>query len=184
MFFLYLDTWIIKWLKKESLIHILFTPVEPAVKFLSNGGTLIGLSAFLILLGFFIKRKQIAETGKVLLLDVLTVGLVVQVLKHLVSRARPSKTMDFLVIGPAIKKGFESFPSGHAAVAFSFAYLLSAYYPPGRFLFYSIAFLAAFERIENLHHFPSDLIAGAVLGLLLGKYLLKFYRKRIERLKP
>lgn len=53
--------------------------------------------------------------------------------------------------------------------------VLSNYYPRFSFIFYILAGWVGFERIEDFAHFPSDVIAGAVLGTIIGKLvLLKF----------
>jgi membrane-associated phospholipid phosphatase len=63
---------------------------------------------------------------------------------------------------------FQSFPSGHAATATGLAIALSALYPRGRWLFATLACLACLQRAQALAHYPSDILAGAALGCLLG----------------
>jgi undecaprenyl-diphosphatase len=61
-----------------------------------------------------------------------------------------------------------SFPSGHTITAFAFAVSLGTFYPemrPG--LFFCASSIAA-SRILLGMHFLSDVIAGALLGTLLG----------------
>jgi undecaprenyl-diphosphatase len=61
-----------------------------------------------------------------------------------------------------------SFPSGHAATAFMCAVLLSKGTRASPFYF-SLAALVATSRIYTRMHHPSDVAAGAALGLVLGK---------------
>jgi undecaprenyl-diphosphatase len=61
-----------------------------------------------------------------------------------------------------------SFPSGHAATAFMCAVLLSKGTRTGPFYF-SLAALVAASRVYTRMHHPSDVAAGAALGLALGK---------------
>ncbi|MEX0663751.1 MAG: phosphatase PAP2 family protein [Acidimicrobiia bacterium] len=61
-----------------------------------------------------------------------------------------------------------SFPSGHAATAFMCAVLLSKGTRAGPFYF-SLAALVATSRVYTRMHHPSDVAAGAALGLVLGK---------------
>ena len=58
----------------------------------------------------------------------------------------------------------QSFPSGHTATAVGLAIGLSFAYPKGRWLFGLLATMAAFQRVESLAHFPSDILGGAALG--------------------
>lgn len=71
-----------------------------------------------------------------------------------------------------------SFPSGHSAAAFLFATIVSAYYP---FLALPVVILAlaiASSRVLLGVHYPTDTLAGAVLGIsaaLTGLYLLPLF---------
>lgn len=98
-------------------------------------------------------------------------GILVQVLKHLIGRARPRITEDLLFVGPSLKGGYDSFPSGHTTVAFCLAYILSQHFPKHRFLFYIFGFMVGFERVEDLSHFSSDVLAGAIVGIIVGRLL-------------
>lgn len=62
----------------------------------------------------------------------------------------------------------QSFPSAHTAVAMGFAVTLTAVYPHGRWLFFSMAGLVAMHRIESSAHYLSDVCAGGALGWIVG----------------
>lgn len=61
-----------------------------------------------------------------------------------------------------------SFPSGHTITAFAVAASLSAFYPELRSGLYFCAGSIAASRIMLGMHFLSDVIAGGILGVLLG----------------
>ena len=63
-----------------------------------------------------------------------------------------------------IEAGF-SFPSGDAALAFAMAASLSMVAPKLRPLWWTLAIIVAIERIAENAHYPSDVIAGAALGI-------------------
>ncbi len=65
-----------------------------------------------------------------------------------------------------------SFPSGHTAAAFCMASLLAAFYPDGMWFYYTIAGLIGLSRIYNGVHYPGDVIAGMIIGLLCSKISL------------
>ena len=59
-----------------------------------------------------------------------------------------------------------SFPSGHAASAFTAATVLAG--GPATPALYTLATLVAFSRVYVRMHHASDIVAGAALGLALG----------------
>lgn len=63
---------------------------------------------------------------------------------------------------------WQSFPSAHAATAVGFAIGLSWLYPRGKYLFWSLAALAALQRVVFLAHWPSDVLVGVSLGIVSG----------------
>jgi undecaprenyl-diphosphatase len=61
-----------------------------------------------------------------------------------------------------------SFPSFHAAIAFSALPVLDKEFPRFKFVWFAFACLVGFSRIYFALHFLSDVIAGAVLGYAVG----------------
>jgi decaprenylphosphoryl-5-phosphoribose phosphatase len=66
-----------------------------------------------------------------------------------------------------------SFPSAHAATSFAGATLIGALAPPLRPGLYVAAGLMAFSRPYLGVHYPSDVLAGAVVGTALGRVLAR-----------
>jgi membrane-associated phospholipid phosphatase len=60
----------------------------------------------------------------------------------------------------------QAFPSGHTCLAFSTAAALAMMFPRGRVVFFAVASLTGFERVLEGAHYPSDVVAGAGLGIL------------------
>jgi len=92
-------------------------------------------------------------------------------LKELFSRIRPCHTLHnvHLLVNCPISK---SFPSSHAVNNFAAATILSFFYKQYKKIFLFIAILISYSRIYVGVHYPSDVIAGALVGILIGALIL------------
>jgi membrane-associated phospholipid phosphatase len=177
----YVDRIVVEWFGSiyDGLrLHKVLKHVDPVMTVVGNGATLIAIGLLVCVIGKYY-NKRLYLMGRALFMGLLTTGAVIQAIKHLIGRARPKLSYDLIFIGPSVKSGYDSFPSGHSAMVFFFAYTLSQYYPKYRVLFYLFALAVSIDRVEELAHFPSDILAGAIIGLLLGK----IFAERIPSLK-
>ncbi len=93
--------------------------------------------------------------------------LVVQLLKRQVERPRPYLVLaDSRVIAAPLTD--YSFPSGHATASFAMATVLSMAWPRWSVLLMALAALVGVSRTYLGHHYPSDVLAGAVIGVLVA----------------
>ena len=177
----YVDRIVIEWfggIYDTLRVHKILKHVDPFMTVVGNGSTLIAVGLIIYVAGRYYNKK-LHLMGRSLFIGLLTTGAIIQVIKHSIGRARPKLSYDPLFIGPSLKTGYDSFPSGHSAMVFFFAYTLSQYYPKYRVLFYLFALAVSIDRVEELAHFPSDILAGAIIGLLMGK----IFAERIPALK-
>lgn len=65
----------------------------------------------------------------------------------------------------------DSFPSGHAATSFAGAALLSRYLPGRWPVLFVLAVAIGFSRVYVGVHYPSDVVGGAILGMLVATAL-------------
>lgn len=126
-------------------------------------------SAALLAIGWSLDRRNLRDTGWQSLLAHGAVALLVNVLKHVIGRPRPkfSHAGEFQ-LWPSMDNGFDSFPSGHAAASFAIAAVLARRYPSTGWVWYGAAAFVAFSRILRGSHFVTDVMTGAILGLVAG----------------
>lgn len=86
--------------------------------------------------------------------------------KDLVHRARPFEAHP--AIHPLYVVHSSSFPAGHAATAFAGAVLLSYVAVRLAPLFLGLAVAVCFSRVYDGVHYPTDVLAGAAVGAIIG----------------
>lgn len=95
-------------------------------------------------------------------------GIAVAIVKHLIGRARPFVggvdpwAYQFFVW----RSDHASFPSGHATTAFGAAVAIGAVWPWTRPVMWAYAAVIAASRVVVSAHHPSDVVAGAVFGIV------------------
>jgi membrane-associated phospholipid phosphatase len=108
-------------------------------------------------------------------------GLLFAAIKRLIGRARP------LVEGgadPFIYRPFgwvveyASLPSGHAIDAFAIATAIGALWPRTRIVMWTYAVVIAVSRVVLTAHFPSDVVAGAVVGVIGALLVREWFAAR------
>jgi undecaprenyl-diphosphatase len=88
-----------------------------------------------------------------------------KLLKNGIKRDRPCEVL--LTVHRRISPSDQfSFPSGHTAAAFVMATLLSYFFPILSMPVFSWALLVGFSRIYLGVHYPTDILAGLVIGML------------------
>lgn len=150
------------------------TPLALAASYLDEfGGIFLLIGICLLIFGRGPRRRA----GMVILAALLLVLIVVDLgLKPLVHRPRPFQVLGMhMLIGP-VPSGY-SFPSGHTAAAFAgaVAWLMTAARTRlGRILPIAFALCVGWSRIYLGAHWPSDVLAGALVGALLGYLAARF----------
>jgi membrane-associated phospholipid phosphatase len=117
-------------------------------------------------LGFVLGKSKMKVFSAILIIGLIFSIVIVDDLKELAQRPRPdgAKAADFLIMDSY------SFPSGHATSIFLTASLLGAYF--GWKLYaagYAMAIAVSLSRLYLGVHYPSDIIAGALLGIIMGE---------------
>ena len=120
-------------------------------------------------------------------------GIVVSgIIKPIVGRPRPDLQLETEIVvvneKPALLfwNNDYAFPSGHAAIAFAGAYLLSKELKNKKrrlrlsVIFYTIAALTAISRIYLGKHFPLDVTIGALIGVMVASFTWQVIGKLVK----
>jgi membrane-associated phospholipid phosphatase len=139
-------------------------------KTLSNVGlgALIGGAGGMWLLGHVKHNEHWSETGFLAGEAALNSLVAVETFKYTLRRERPFQGDGS---GPFFQSGGTSFPSEHAAAAWSVAGVIAHEYPGTltKIAVYSLATLVDISRVHGRQHFPSDVLVGSVLGNLVAQ---------------
>src|SRR5713226_7236551 len=138
-------------------------------KTLSNAGVaaLIGSASGMWLLGHVKHNDHWRETGFLAGESALNSLVAVEALKYSLRRERPYPGDGS---GPFFQSGGTSFPSEHAAAAWSVAGIIAHEYPGPltKTMAYGLASLVSVSRLKAHQHFPSDVLIGSVIGNLVA----------------
>lgn len=167
--------------------------IDGEITYISELITRLGLSTpYLVaaLAGFiyfkFIKKNEIAANAAVFLfLAVALAGTANDLIKILVGRSRPGLLLDKDIYGfqPFTNQYYyASFPSGHANTIGALCYGL--YRVSGRFewALLTIALAVMASRVILGAHFPSDVLFGAYLGVVVTELIAAAFEKKSKRI--
>lgn len=104
-------------------------------------------------------------------------NLVTEILKYVIGRGRPfvgGEANPFHFSHFAGNPAYYSFPSGHATTAFALAMAVSAVWPQARVAMAVYALIIATSRLVLLAHHPSDVVAGAMVGIV-GTVFVRYW---------
>ncbi len=176
-YFQHIDKLLLNFLS-QGIKNSFFDILMPFFSIINNHGEVwIALSIILMIN----KNTRIRRLG-ISVLIALALGEILgnEILKNIIARPRPigaEFNFNFIIKLP---KSY-SFPSGHTTSSFAaFGVFL---FSKARYKYWvlALASLIAFSRLYLHVHYPSDVLAGILLGLLCGKLAVSlgktFYRK-------
>ncbi len=164
---------------------------SPAVTLLGDWGLDCGIAGLFFVGGLIARDAKARDTGLMAWETLLHTGFLVQVVKHLSGRQRPSVANGVdQWHGPAafFKRytedhfsKYDSFFSGHTVSAWGLATVIAENYrhrswvPP---VCYGLAALVGLSRLTEDTHWLSDVFLGAVVGYAVGKMVVRNQKKR------
>lgn len=116
-----------------------------------------------------------------LFLAVLVPVMIGELIKWSVGRGRPfvdGKADAFNFSHFAGTQAYSSFPSGHSITAFALAFAVSAVWPQARIAMVTYALVIAATRLVLLAHHPSDVVAGALVGITGAMFVRYWFAAR------
>jgi len=152
--------------------------LDRVVPWLTYLGSHFAFILFIILSWIILKQRRVLRN---LVLLYAIQSSVIYALKFLVGRERP---LYLLEMASKLSRGpgeilEPSFPSAHSALAFTMATLLSCWFPRFRVIFFIAAAFIGWTRIYLGLHYPTDVLAGALLGYGITKLFLHYSTKRV-----
>ena len=135
--------------------------------------------AFLFVFLFVKFRKYIEMVVLTIISAVFSRFIVVEVIRWFWARPRPfiNNNVNLLITHNEV-----SFPSGHAAFFFGIATIVYLYNKKIGIFFFVFAFLISLARVFCGIHWPLDILAGAIVGILSGLLINKIWQILKNRL--
>ncbi len=131
----------------------------------------VGLGLVLIAIAWSRGSKNWMRVFVAMILACALAGSAARILKIGTGRARPSVQTEERWAGPQLSSKYNAFPSGHTAASTAFfATLVFAGWRIGSGLLF-IPMLIAFSRMYVAAHYLSDVVAAALLGLLVACFV-------------
>lgn len=131
----------------------------------------------LVIIRMFDSKNAITLGLLLTLVAILSKGIIVSIFRYLHYRPRPFTYFDF---NPLLESLSSSFPSGHTSFFFGIVFFLifipmiNKKFDIGfwKWVFLSAAFLISIARISSLIHWPTDVIAGILVGIISALVVL------------
>ncbi|EKS4343545.1 phosphatase PAP2 family protein [Clostridium sporogenes] len=122
--------------------------------------------------------KKYRKVGMLCIASLVLSSLIGEVvLKNLVQRGRPFTAIEGINLLVKAPKSF-SFPSGHTVSSFAVAIVIGKKIKKFKLPIYILAFSIAFSRLYLYVHYPSDVLVGALIGIISANIILYIYNKR------
>lgn len=183
VFMLFVDLPLVIWLNQGIWLEL-----DPAFRLIGDLGRAEGFVAVAILLwiaaqiviarqrppALVARSRWLARHCLLLFAALSATAAITHLLKNVLARLRPRVFFEEGVYGhgqPFAGFPADSFPSGHAQVAFAVAAVLALMAPRWAWSFYLLAVLVGLSRLVNELHYLSDIVASAFISIAMVRWL-------------
>lgn len=144
--------------------------------YLDNLGIFLAeyLAYILIALLFFLFWRNRKVIFKSLLAGFFARFFIVELIRLFWQRPRPFVENQVNLL---LEHQEASFPSGHASFFFALSFIVYNYNKKTGILFFIASFLISISRVFVGIHWPTDIIAGALIGVFSGWLVLKIFKR-------
>ena len=164
-----------QWIDDEIRGTAVFTAANWWTEIGRSNWTFIAAAVALVA-GLLWKRTRLAGGALLLAATVGATGILTNLVKVFVGRARPKLLADEgpLAFTPfSVGYDWNSFPSGHATTALAIAATFWVIDPSRRWLWLSLGISVAATRVLLNAHYPGDILAGGVLGWSVALWMTR-----------
>ncbi len=130
---------------------------------------------------FFFLRKKDRKLALLMIVAIALDFILVTAVKDIVARERPYQVLDVRQLVP--EEANKSFPSNHVQISFLLSAIVFIFYRKLGIGLFLISLFIGFGRIYLGVHYPSDVLGGTIIGILLSLLILKM-RNKIYKLMP
>jgi membrane-associated phospholipid phosphatase len=146
---------------------------------LGDQGPLYALASGVLAVGVASRDRRVTDTGLSMLAAIGAADLTKRIAKSLVRRTRPKALLDEgdynVDTGGSNRKKEQSFPSGHTACTVAAARAFARNVPEAGAAAGAAALAIGLSRVAKGEHWPLDVLAGAVIGLVTEAFSALFY---------
>ena len=132
---------------------------------------------------FLLSSQKYRKIGYLSAISLIINAIIVNViLKNLTHRARPFEEISDIILLIKAPKDF-SFPSGHTSASFTMVYVFYKHLKKYFLIVLVTSIIIAFSRLYLTVHFPSDVLAGLLIGLFAGFLGEKVFNRKNNLIK-
>ncbi|MFS4466602.1 phosphatase PAP2 family protein [Maribacter sp. 2210JD10-5] len=135
--------------------------------------------------GLAIKNEKLRRTGVLLIASASSAGLLQQILKSAVGRARPSSGLSKNTFNPLWSgdKAFHSFPSGHTILAMTNAHAIAKQFKNiwVKTGIYTLGAIPGISRLWEGKHWLSDVALGMAISIFTVESIDRYLDKKYDQ---